>query len=130
MDLMTAGADIATMLTGASAVTAAATWLTVRWKARKQEKAATADRNWHGYIPTNGIADWRLRLAEDPQVVTPRVVLEVIDRNEEPDGSRANDLREQIKRDGMVARVPTPEEYDFLRALHKERGYGEGYPIQ
>lgn len=55
--------------------------------------------------------------------------MEVIDRNGEPNGARAHDLRETIKRDGMVARVPTPEEYDFLRYLYKERGYGRGFPV-
>jgi hypothetical protein len=70
-----------------------------------------------------------VRLAEDPQAVTSRVVLEVADRNGKPNGARADDLLETIKRDGMLARVPTPEEYDFLRCLHKERGYGVGFPV-
>jgi hypothetical protein len=129
VEWMTSGADIATMATGLSAVTAAATWLAVRWSARRREKAAAADRNWHGYIPTNGISDWHVLLAEDPREVTARVVLEVIDANGEPDGGRAHDLRETVKRDGMIVRVPNPEEYDFLRFLHKKFGYGKGRPV-
>lgn len=129
MDPFTIGADIGAMIVGVPVVAAGILWLT-RWRAaRKQRKAAIELRNWHGYIHPSGISDWYVRLAEDPQTVTARVVLEVIDRNGESDGARANDLRETIKRDGMVARVPTPEEYDFLRYLHKERGYGTGFPV-
>jgi hypothetical protein len=129
MDWMTTGADIATMATGLSAVTAAATWLAGRWRAWQREKAAEGDRNWHGYILTNGISDWRVRLVEDPQEVTARVVLEVIDANGDPDGGWAHDLRETVRRDGMIARAPNPEEYDFLRFLHKKFGYGKGRPV-
>src|SRR6266536_613303 len=70
MNWMTGGADVATMATGVSAVTAAATWTAGRWRAWRREKAAIAERNWHGYIPVNGIDGWDVRLAEDPD--TPR----------------------------------------------------------
>jgi hypothetical protein len=55
-------------------------------------------------------------------------VLDVVDRNGEPDPGMAHSLREIVKGDGMLARVPTPEEYDFLKAQRKERGYGKGSP--
>jgi hypothetical protein len=101
---MTTGADIATMATGLSAVT----WLAGRRRAWQPEKAAEGDRNWHGYILTNGISDWRVRLVEDCQEVTAWIVLEVIDANGDPDGGWAHDLRETVKRDGMIAQVPNP----------------------
>jgi hypothetical protein len=31
---------------------------------------------------------------------------------------------------GILARVPTPEEYDFLIALRNERGYGKGSVVR
>jgi len=40
-----------------------------------------------------------------PRDVTARVVIEVLNRNGEPDGTRGHDLRETVKRDGMLARV-------------------------
>jgi hypothetical protein len=59
------------MLTGLSAVTAAATWLTSRYRAWRQEKNRTRARNRHGFIMTNGIDDWYVRLIDDPQTLTP-----------------------------------------------------------
>jgi hypothetical protein len=129
MNLLTIGADIAVMIVGVPVVAAGILWLT-RWRAaRKRLNAARELRNWHGYINPHGVSDWYVRLVEDPQTLTARVVLEVIDRNGEPDEGWAHDLRETIKRDGMIARVPTPEESDFLRYLYKERGYGKGLPV-
>ena len=129
MDPLTIGADIGAMIVGVPVVAAGFDWLRRGRAARKRRKAATERRNWQGYIHPGGISDWRVRLAEDPQTVTARVVLEVIDRNGKPDGSWAHDLRETINRDGMLARVPTQDEYDFLRYLYKERGYGTGFPV-
>jgi hypothetical protein len=39
-------------------------------------------------------------------------------------------MRINIERDGMLSRSPTPAEFDFLKALRKERGYGKGFPIR
>jgi hypothetical protein len=130
MDGWTIGADVGGMLTGLSVLTATIVWTRAQWHDRQQRKAATALRNWHGYIELGGISDWYVRLAEDPPDVTARVVIEVLNRDGEPDGARAHDLRETVKRDGMLARVPTPEEYDFLKAQRKERGYGKGFPVR
>lgn len=58
------------------------------------------------------------------------MVLNVVDRDGEPNASRAHDLRQAIIGDGMLARVPTPEEYDFLKAQRKECGYGKGFPVR
>jgi hypothetical protein len=126
MDWMTGGADVATMATGLAAVTAAATWTAGRWRAWRREKAATAERNWHGYIPVNGIDGWDVRLAEDPESPTPRVVIEVLASNAE---NQAHNLRQVILRDGKLSRAPTAEEWDFLKHLHRKYGYGEGTPV-
>ena len=32
--------------------------------------------------------------------------------------------------DGMLSRSPTPEEFDFLKALRKEKGYGKGVAVR
>jgi hypothetical protein len=30
----------------------------------------------------------------------------------------------------MLSRSPTPAEFDFLKDMRKEGGYGKGYPIR
>jgi hypothetical protein len=82
--------------------------------------------DWHGYIPVNGIDGWDVRLAEDPDSPTPRVVIEVLASNAE---NQAHNLRQVILRDGKISRAPTAEEWDFLKHLHKKYGYGEGTPV-
>ncbi len=67
-----------------------------------------------------------MRLAEDPKEPAARVVLDVVDRDGDPDVNWAQNMRQRIVGDGILARVPTPEEYDFLIALRKDRGYGKG----
>ncbi|SRR5579875_120179 len=130
MDGWTIGSDVATMLTGLSAVTAAATWLTSRYRAWQQEKAQIRARNWHGFIMTTGISDWYVRLIDDPKTPTAVVPLEIVDRYGNPDPAMAQGLREIVKQDGMLARVPTQQEYAFLRFLNKELGYGKGILIR
>ena len=126
MDALTAGADIATMATGLAAVTAAYVWIMGRIRDRREHKAAVAERNWRGYINPGGINGWDVRLAEDPGSPTPRVVLEVLGNNAE---NWADNLRQTVLRDGKLSRSPTVEEWDFLRYLYRERGYGKGLPI-
>jgi hypothetical protein len=130
MDGWTIGADVGGMLTGLSVLTATIVWTRTQWRDRQQRKAATASRNWHGYVMPEGINDWYVRLAEDPKTLTARVVLDVVGRDGEPDAAMAHSLREIVKGDGMLARVPTPEEYDFLIAQRKERGYGKGFTLR
>jgi hypothetical protein len=130
MDGWTIGTDIATMLTGLSVLTATIVWTRTQWRDWSQRKAAIAQRNWHGYVMPEGISDWYVRLVEDPKTPTATVILNVVDRDGTPDASRAENLRQTIIGDGMLARVPTPEEYDFLRAQRKERGYGKGFPVR
>ncbi len=126
MDPWTAGADIGTMVTGVSAMTAAYVWTRAQLRDWRQQRAARTARNWHGYIEVGGINSWYVHLAEDPTEPTARVVLEVVDRDGGPNDDWAHNMRQHVLGDGILARVPTPEESDFLKALHKERGYGQG----
>ena len=126
MDALTAGADIGTMLTGLSAVTAAYVWTRNQLRDWRDQRAAVAARNWHGFIEVGGINSWDVRLAEDPATPTARVVLEVVDRDGNLDANWAQNMRQHVIADKMLARAPTPEEYAFLIALRKDRGYGKG----
>ncbi|MFD8496009.1 hypothetical protein [Amycolatopsis sp. NPDC059657] len=85
-------------------------------------------RTWNGYIDRGMIASWYVGLVEEPTTPTARVVLEVRQGgpNGKPDVNQAHALRQHIKADGMLARVPTSAEYEFLGDLHKHRGYGNG----
>ena len=130
MDGWAIGADVAGMLAGLSVLTATIVWTRTQWRDRQHRKAVTANRNWHGYVVPEGINDWYVRLAEDPKSLTARVVLDVVGRDGEPDAAMAASMRQIIQQDGMLARVPTPEEYDFLMAQRKERGYGNGFPVR
>lgn len=131
MDLMTDGADIGTMLTGVSAVTAAATWTAGRVRGWRERRLARSRRTWHGYIAAEGIDTWYVRLAEDPDAPSGRVVLEVLNRDGgEPDDMLAHGMRQIILQDGMLSRSPTPGEYEFLKDQRKERGYGNGFPVR
>jgi hypothetical protein len=42
----------------------------------------------------------------------------------------AEGMRRVIARDGMLSSMPTEDEYDFLKYLRKERGYGKGVPVR
>jgi hypothetical protein len=130
MDGWTIGTDIATMLTGLSAVTAAATWLTSRYRGWRVEKNRTRARNWNGFIMTNGINDWYVRLVDDPKTPTAVVPLEIVDRYGNPDPAMAHGLRQIVKQDGMLARAPTEREFALLKFLHKKLGYGKGILIR
>jgi hypothetical protein len=92
----------------------------------RQHRRARRLRTWHGYIDKGTIASWYVRLVEEPDTPTARVVLEVRQGSPEgkPDLNLAYAMRQRIKGDGMLARVPTPSEYEFLGDLHKKHGYG------
>jgi hypothetical protein len=127
MDLLTDGADIATMLTGISAVTAAFVWTRGQLRDWRQRRAAIQRRNWGGYIDVGGINTWYVRLAEDPGEPTGRVALDVLRTiNGEPDAQLAHGMRLIIEQQGMLSRSPTPEELELLKHLGRERGYGRG----
>jgi hypothetical protein len=92
----------------------------------RQERVARSTRSWRGYIEPGGISSWDVRLAEDPREPTARVALDVVGGDGAPDFNMAHNLRQRILGDEKLARAPTPEEWDFLVALRKERGYGKG----
>jgi hypothetical protein len=129
MDVWTAGADVGTMLTGLSVLTATMVWVRKQWAARQQERALTRHRNWHGYVMTGNLNDWYVRLADDPQTSTGRVVLDVLRTPDgEPDPQMAASMRTVISRDEMLARVPNPAEYEWLKAQEKARR-DTGFPV-
>lgn len=102
---MVDGASLATMLTGVSAVTAAWVWIRKQWSEMKAQRAATQRRNWHGYIEITSINSWYVRLAEEPDEPTARVVIEVLDKNGQPHPNAAQNLRQRVTGDGMLART-------------------------
>ena len=124
-----AGADFATMVTGLSALSAAYVWIRKQVEERRERRAAVQSRNWHAYIMPEGINDWFVHVVEQPKTLTARVVLEVVDRDGDPDPAMAHSMRQVAEADGRLARVPTQEEWSFLIAQRKEREYGNGYPL-
>ncbi|ACU76141.1 hypothetical protein Caci_7312 [Catenulispora acidiphila DSM 44928] len=126
MSWLTDGSDVATMATGLSAVTAAFVWTNAQLRGWKQERAAMRRRNWHGYIELGMIDTWGVRLVEQPDEPTARVVLEVVTSDGTPDDHMAHTMHQRVKQDGWLSRSPTPTEYEFLKHLYRERGYGKG----
>jgi hypothetical protein len=124
------GADVGMMLTGVSAATAAYVWTQGQFRARRERKEAMRLRNWHGYIEVGGINTWFVRLAEEPETPTSRVVLDVVDNDGNQRENEAQNMRQRIINDGRLARAPTKAEWDFLVHLKKARGYGKGLPIE
>lgn len=122
------GADIATMLGGAAVLAGVVTWLITQYRGLLARRATYRQRTWHGYIPAGMTSSWWVRLVEEPDAPTARVVLEVLDGRPgtgQPDVNGAHALRQHVTGDGLLARAPTPSEYEFLDALRRERGYGQ-----
>jgi hypothetical protein len=91
----------------------------------RQRRRVRRLRTWHGFINLGSISSWYVRLVEEPDAPTARVVLEVCKGPDgKPDVNLAHTMRQHITGDGMLARIPTPTEYEFLRDLHKTHGYG------
>jgi hypothetical protein len=131
MDAMTAGADIGAMLTGLSAVTAAYVWTRSQWNGWRQQRLARNRRTWHGYVALEGVDTWYVRVAADADRQAGQVVLEVLNGEDgTPDEMLAQGMRIVTGRDGMLSRSPTPEEFEFLKDLRKERAYGKGFPVR
>jgi hypothetical protein len=133
MGVWTYGVDIATMLTGLSAVTAASVWTTDRVRAWRQHAGLKKARIWNvGYIPMDRFQFWFVKLADDDKQdpMGGRVILEVL-RTEggECDSQMAWSLRNQVKR-GSLAMPPTPEQEVFLRNLQRARRARPGaFPV-
>lgn len=134
MDVLKAGAEIATMVGGLSVLTAVSLWIRERWHERREQRAARNLRNWHGYIDLGMLSSWYVRLAEVPDTPSARVVLEVLDGpHGDPSVNQAHAMRQRVREDNMLARVPTTGEFAFLKTLRKERGYGkdnDGFPVR
>lgn len=129
MTWLAVGSDVGTMATGLSALTAAVVWTRARYREYREAKGARAARNWNGYIITEGIDTWYVRLVED--TYSERVVLDVVDQDGAPNPQMAHGMRLRIKGDGMLSRSPTQEQWNFLRDIRKARlGPGGGYPIR
>ena len=107
MDALTAGADIAMMVTALTVVTALYVWGRNQWHGWQQQKTTIARRTWHGYIAMESVDTWYVRLAEDPDSPSGRVVLEVLNgKNGDPDPMLAHGMRQVIIRDGMLRACP------------------------
>jgi hypothetical protein len=131
MDGWTIGADIATILTGLSVLTATIVWVRKQWGEFRTQQVERRYRNWHGFIMLEAVDTWYVRLAEQPDMPPGRVALDVLQTKDgEPDSQLAQGLRINVQRDGMLSRSPTPAEFDFLKDMRKERGYGKGYLIR
>ena len=126
MNGWTIGADVGQMLTGISAVTAAYVWSRGQLYNWRQQRDTKRLRNWNGYIDIHGIDSWYVHVESGIDTPSASVVLTVLDRKGNPSEGAASVLRQRITQDGMLARVPSPEESDFLAALRKDQGYGQG----
>ncbi len=120
------GAAIGTMLVALPVVFTGMRWvrdLISSWRGRK---AQTQRRTWHGYIDLHGIDTWYVEPEDAPNEPSAKVVLTVVDRHGNPSETMAQALRQTAGRDRMLCRTPNSEEYEFLVALRKDRGYGHG----
>jgi hypothetical protein len=105
-------ADFATMATGLSVLTATYVWVRRQQEERRERRTARRNRNWHAYVMPEGINDWFVRVVEDePQSLTAQVVLEVVDRDGDPDPAMAHAMRQVANGDGRLARAPTEDEW-------------------
>ena len=124
------GADVATMATGLSALSAAFVWIRKQVQEQRARRAETKARNWSAYIEPTGISDWFVRLVDEPPTPDARVVVQVL---RTPDGDAdeqmAEAMRRVVERDGRLASAPTAGQMAWLVALRKER-FGKGYPVR
>jgi hypothetical protein len=128
------GAWIATILGGLSVMAGVIVWGNSQVRGWREHRRARQHRDWHGYIAVGMVSSWHVRLADAPDEPTGRIVLDVLNVSDgTPDANRAHSMRQQITADGMLARVPTQEEDDFLKDLGRQRGGGndpKGFPVR
>jgi len=125
------GADIGTMLTGLSAVTATMLWGRARVREWREDRYARQIRNWNGYIIREGVATWIVQVVEDESAKwSERVILDVVNQDGTPNPAMAHQLRLYARNDGTISRSPTAAQWRFLDDLRRARfGAPEGYPI-
>jgi hypothetical protein len=127
------GADIATMATGLSALTAAGVWTAGRWRAWRNQAAEKKHHVWNtGYIMNGLIQSWFVRLAADdaPDGRTGRVVLEVLrEAGGESDPQMVDTFRAQVRTGGRLVMPPTAEQEAFLKELERARRH-KGFPVR
>jgi hypothetical protein len=129
----TYGPDVATMLTGLSALTAASIFASQRWRAWR---ARVNERKLHvwgtGYIMGGLRQSWFVRLADDdaPDRRTGRVILDVLRTDGgESDPQMVASFRSQVKQLGRLVIPPTAEQERFLYELEKARRR-DGFPVR
>jgi hypothetical protein len=125
------GADVATMVTGLSAATAAYLWTRNQFRGWREAKADRAYRYWNGYIIRGMPLTAFVRLVPDPDGPRERVTLDVINPDKTPNPLMAQGLRQIIESDGMISRSPSAQQREFLNDLSSKRfGPMTGYPVE
>jgi len=132
MSWATTGADVGTMLTGLSAVTATALWGRARVREWREERAARVARNWNGFIIREYIPAWFAQVVEDGNSnYTERVILDVVNRDGTPNPNMAHQLKLYVQEGGTLTKPPSAAQWDFLQDLRLARfGAPGGYPVQ
>jgi len=131
MTWLSTGADIGTMVTGVSAVTAAFVWTRNQVSGWRAEKVARKYRYWNGFILSEGITTGFIRMVTDPEGPTERVTFDVINPDDQsPNPALAHTIRTVLDSDGMVSRSPSLAQMDFLNDLRRKRfGTVSGFQI-
>lgn len=122
-------ATVSQIASTAVVATSFGVWARGKLLTRREKATAIEQRTWHDYIEPAGINTWPVRLMEIPDRPTARVVLEVVGKDGAPDANWADNMRNRVQGDGLLARAPTQAETKFLIALRKER-FNRGGPIQ
>lgn len=128
---MSTGADIGTMLTGASATTATYLWVRTRIREWRSDRDARKQRNWNGYIIREAIPTWNLRLVDNEETgLAGRVTFDVINPDGSPNLEMARALKLYVRDKGSLTRPPSVEQWAFLQDLRLQRfGAPKGYPL-
>jgi len=131
MDAYTAGADVATMATGLSVLTATIVWTRRQYREWRERKAERERRGWQDYINPHSVNSWDLRLVVDPEEPTALVVLEVLNEaGGKPHPQLAQNMRQRVLMDGQLSRSPSPAERDFLIKLYSKRKAAGGFEVR
>lgn len=97
------------LLASGTALASARVWIRRRTDEQRAGRLARSLRGWDGINP-HAINSWRLQLAADDDGSSERVVLQL------SDASAANNLRLNVERDAMLARVPTVEDLEVIQS--------------